>query len=106
MPPGSFGSVIGNRTSGTALRARNRATDMRHRDLHSILFQAKEDKGAARSHSYIGLPGEGVTKGFTPVREGYDWMVRALLTADPDSAKELRGGVSAASSDNKNPSEN
>ncbi len=42
------------------------------------------DKDVEESHSYTGLP----SRGYKPVGEAYDWMVRVYLVADADASEK------------------
>ena len=45
------------------------------------------DKNAEETHSYIGLP----DRGYKKVTDGYDWMVRAIVSSDQDAMKNAVG---------------
>ena len=71
------------------------ATEVPERFHVALAFNAEPTKGiylgldgsVKESHSFSGLPGDG----FQPVREKYDWMVRARLVSDPSTVKSRSG---------------
>jgi hypothetical protein len=44
-----------------------------------------KDQNVEQSHSYVGLP----DSGFEPVKESYDWMIRAYLSEEPSGDKAV-----------------